>query len=922
MDSWRAYIGATCGRCDGHVQVEEGHQDLDLEPCISEQIYDHSHGWTSRLGLWAAVEEWSMPFARRWGPRSWGDGPKWMPDDLKEWWLENPSVAGAFLRPSRTEVGGGQDVDGWSQLGRQKDPWCRGGADNEGQGDLSWSWGRSDDENRSKTWAGEGRELWRTSPMESPQKAETPQGQSAPYLFRSGPQVLGRTVLKWVNWSAMCRPSRTSPSEPARQECVCVPGVTICATGRVRAVVLRPPCRTVSSLRCQGDGGPGVLSDDANPYGRPDLAPSDMHGLGARWCHTLVSRPVAVHLGGGCTWATRLTNTAGSRTTWRPSKVSEDPGCWAAPLLLRVSNQRMATVPKPLWHQYDPLRPAPHGSQEEETNNYCDQYAGTAGAQRHPWGAREWAESFWGLQIYVFATARPRVENIGNLGSWFWRRQLRQHWTGTSNGWWVNLRPRRNQQMRPLNRVALEAWKNHFLNDHLPARRDCAQCTRAQARSRPHQKVMHPEAYTLSVDLSGRMTAGQDQEHQRRKYLMVACYTFPVTGHWRPLVNPPGAPSDEQDHPLPAMDLSGGEGTAANSLPSMDLHGGEGSANHDGVHDSDEVFMDDEGDQPPARRSSRTSRAGWSTVGRSSATSCIWWTQRRCDAGDQVWHKMIEEATNVGVKNLTLVELLSSRSVSEVMPALARIHARLQALGLPVLRFHCDRARELVAAPVRRWTLDRGIITTLTSGSTYKSNGRVEGLRSEPSKPSSPLGCAPQNFGRWPRDTSGRDGCATSWRVSGGLPLQCCGLAARPLHFESHGKIATRTGETPEKKLWSWGLTSFPLWLQPATMRDLSTLAGSSTPMMWFNHLLMHCRNFQETNQWSTWRNVVNVHLHQLGPACPLAVCGAKLYCSCNFDGVHRGGGPGSNKPQKWIGLLLSCSWMVATPFWVGKYNG
>jgi hypothetical protein len=32
-------------------------------------------------------------------------------------------------------------------------------------------------------------------------------------------------------------------------------------------------------------------------------------------------------------------------------------------------------------------------------------------------------------------------------------------------------------------------------------------------------------------------------------------------------------------------------------------------------------------------------------------------------------------------------------------------------------------------------------------------------------------------------------------------------------------------------------------------MRDLSTLAGSSTPMMWFNHLLMHCWNFQETNQ-------------------------------------------------------------------------
>ena len=52
--------------------------------------------------------------------------------------------------------------------------------------------------------------------------------------------------------------------------------VSLCATGRVRAVVLGPPCRTVSSLRYQGDGGPGVLRDDANPYGRPDLAPSDM----------------------------------------------------------------------------------------------------------------------------------------------------------------------------------------------------------------------------------------------------------------------------------------------------------------------------------------------------------------------------------------------------------------------------------------------------------------------------------------------------------------------------------------------------------------------------------------------------------------------------------------------------------------------
>ena len=41
--------------------------------------------------------------------------------------------------------------------------------------------------------------------------------------------------------------------------------------------------------------------------------------------------------------------------------------------------------------------------------------------------------------------------------------------------------------LRPLNQVALEAWKQHFLHDHLPARRDCMHCVRAQGRSRPHK---------------------------------------------------------------------------------------------------------------------------------------------------------------------------------------------------------------------------------------------------------------------------------------------------------------------------------------------------------------------------------------------------------------------------------------------------
>ena len=223
-----------------------------------------------------------------------------------------------------------------------------------------------------------------------------------------------------------------------------------------------------------------------------------------------------------------------------------------------------------------------------------------------------------------------------------------------------------------------------------------------------------------------------------------------MTGDGRPLVNPPGAPKEDQDHPLPSMDLYGGEDLAATSLPSMDLHGGEGLAGHglaanplpsmdlyggegsanqnDGVSDDDDVLMDDGGDLPPAPEDSQDIPEPEDPLHEEAQlpVPSDGAPEHAMRGADAVWHRMVDEATNVRVKNLTFVELLSSRSVGEVMPALARIHARLQALGLPVLRLHCDRARELVAAPVRRWTLDRGIITTLTSGSSYKSNGRVE----------------------------------------------------------------------------------------------------------------------------------------------------------------------------------------------------
>ena len=80
--------------------------------------------------------------------------------------------------------------------------------------------------------------------------------------------------------------------------------------------------------------------------------------------------------------------------------------------------------------------------------------------------------------------------------------------------------------LRPLGQVALEGWRNHYLHDHTPARRDCKNCVKASARSKPHRRISHPESYTLSVDLSGKMIVGQDQSRHD-------CYTAGPLGRHR-----------------------------------------------------------------------------------------------------------------------------------------------------------------------------------------------------------------------------------------------------------------------------------------------------------------------------------------------------------------------------------------------------
>ena len=266
--------------------------------------------------------------------------------------------------------------------------------------------------------------------------------------------------------------------------------------------------------------------------------------------------------------------------------------------------------------------------------------------------------------------------------------------TGDTTSRHTSNRIQHPMKLKALGPIALEQWKRHFLNDHMPARRDCSHCVRAQARSKPHRKIQHPDAYTLSVDLSGKMTPGVDQHATGCKYLMVGCYTYPVLRDGRSLVPVPGQPDPDQDQPLPDQDQP---------LPGLD---DDMMSEGDGEHDAPEADMLEEEDVEEEVEDSPSVRRSRST--------------------NETWVKLVDEAKNVTVRQLTFVCPVKSRSVKHLLPALSRVYARLRALGLPVYRIHSDRAREFSSTEMQNWALERNILTTMTSGSSFKANGRVE----------------------------------------------------------------------------------------------------------------------------------------------------------------------------------------------------
>eukprot|EP00438_Fugacium_kawagutii_P021192 Skav201589 [mRNA] locus=scaffold152:536907:541522:+ [translate_table: standard] len=336
--------------------------------------------------------------------------------------------------------------------------------------------------------------------------------------------------------------------------------MSLMMSGRVKAILAGPPCRTVSALRFQGDQGPGVVRNEDHPYGCPGITPKEAELVlddTALWLRVLLAYALCED----------------SRQDLRPTAPAtalvleqpEDPANYRSPGDV-AQFQYMSMWRTQEWREFQDrfgihLVSFDQGTMGHEvrkptslavTVDELRQLDGMRGGpmklppkkrsamtmQERCNHSKEWASWAPGLKAALVVALRRWIAEVDC--------------SSVVTSWGSSMAPQTGPAVRPLGPLELQRWKTHYLNDHYPSRRDCRHCVQAAGRGKPHRRLAHPESYTLAIDLSGKMTEGIDQTGKNAHYIFMGCYTFPVDRQGRALLTPPSSSEDGGDQPLPA----------------------------------------------------------------------------------------------------------------------------------------------------------------------------------------------------------------------------------------------------------------------------------------------------------------------------------------------------------------------------------
>ena len=239
-------------------------------------------------------------------------------------------------------------------------------------------------------------------------------------------------------------------------------------------------------------------------------------------------------------------------------------------------------------------------------------------------------------------------------------------------------------------------WAQHLKNGHVPYRRDCATCLQAAGVGKAHRRISQPQPFALSLDVAGPLkTKGRSMglvDEDQLKYMLVGAYRLP-----KGLLTPGDSPHEE-----PGMDKLEKDDPLELDEELRDYVYSDAS-------DEEELLPEEDFEAEAPKPQSPVE----SPVDPKEA--------------DDVLDKKIEELTSkVELATLYLMVPMRSRHTADVLEATQALYNKLKKANLPVMQVHSDRAREFRARSFRRWTIDKGLFHSRTSGSEPSANGTAE----------------------------------------------------------------------------------------------------------------------------------------------------------------------------------------------------
>ena len=220
---------------------------------------------------------------------------------------------------------------------------------------------------------------------------------------------------------------------------------------------------------------------------------------------------------------------------------------------------------------------------------------------------------------------------------------------------------------------AEQDYKEHCLRGHIPFRKDCEVCVRSSGKDRRHLRQKYGHGYTLSLDLGGPYLKGKDL-YQDQRHVLIGTYQFPILDK----------PEVEDGYSIP------------------DEFCAEGPVDDDVVLDS------------PGECASETEEVPEFEI-------------RKVMESEQAWKELKDHATTpVRMVNFMMAEPIASKQKSDVLSAVQRMTIKLQRHGYPLLRIHSDRGGEFVNKGFRTFCEARQIYRTTGDPGSPQTNGRSE----------------------------------------------------------------------------------------------------------------------------------------------------------------------------------------------------